>query len=157
MEQTSQQRKLRGAWRLYEAAVRMADRLPGHLVRNDLEDVRVFDGYAEPGYDAEVVAIGNWNVVDEYDREKRERVPVEGGYLIKRLGDAFERIGVEIEWSDEWRECDDCNRIVRVQPDSHGWEPHYHDTSDGLSCSDCFAKYHEEAEEDEEEDEEEDA
>ena len=142
------------ATRAYEAACDDAEKLSDHSVRMRLEDIRLhFQGYAEPGYaDCPVIATGNWNAVDEYDRKTRERKVVPGGRLPERLGRVFEALGVPIEWCDEWADCDDCGKLVRTQPDWMGWEPHYVTGNGELFCSEC-AKEEEEEEEEESDDE----
>lgn len=82
-------------------------------------------GIAEPGYASPpsgIVIIANWNNPPEN----------------AALSDA-EALGCEGFWGDEWRVCEDCQKLVRVQPDSHEWKPIYIQTGDGLiHCQDCI-------------------
>src|SRR4029434_770624 len=73
--------------------------------QSEIDNVRYASGYAEPGYDApeKGVVLANWNT------------------LPRDLDRILERAGYAIEWSDEWSECENCNRIVRTSPDSYGW------------------------------------
>lgn len=79
-------------------------------------------GIVEPGYgDNETVwALGNWNP----KRWVRDGdAPLNGEEsLPERLGEALERIGAEVHWSDEWLSCGECGRIFRSEPDSYTWK-----------------------------------
>lgn len=68
-------------------------------------------------------ASGNWN-----------------GELGGRLAKALERIGVELEWYDEVDTCNDCQKLIRVQPDSYMWQPGYltMDEGSGYVCFECL-------------------
>ena len=95
-------------------------------------------GYGEPGYDDPeigIIATGNWNNDDEYDREKRERVVT--STLPKRVAELLEKLGVSIEWEDEWSECSDCGKLVRTSADSYSWQPSYVCGDGELLCHDC--------------------
>ena len=135
-------RAARAAWRLIETACAMAERETrksgDHSVRNHLEEIQIHtEGYAEPGYSGDVIATGNWNTVDAWDNVLKDRVDLPLGNLPKRLGDAFERLGIEIKWSDEWTTCDECGKLVRTSPDSYGWKRSYVLTDDGVTCHEC--------------------
>jgi hypothetical protein len=84
------------------------------------------EGYAEPGYtdpESGIIATGNWN-----DPPTPERVT--------RI---FEKLGIEIEWGDEWAACDECHKLFRTQPDSYMWRRSYWlDEMDGdIRCREC--------------------
>lgn len=92
-------------------------------------------GYAERGYhdDETVWVLGDWN-----DRARLHNDPPIPSDAPGRLFDALERIGVEGEWHDEWTKCSNCYRIVRDEPDSHGWKPFYVVLDDGDTlCGTC--------------------
>ena len=74
----------------------------------------------EQGSDV-VWATGNWN-----------------GELGGRLFKALERIGVECEWYDEYDQCHDCQKLIRVRSDSYHWQPQYLSCDDGRVCLDCI-------------------
>ena len=100
-------------------------------------------GYAEPGYgglhsDTAVVVFGNWNP-KRFVRDGDSPLTNEES-LAPRLAAALERIGVEIEWLDEWTTCSCCHKAVRTQPDSYSWTRYYveHDEYTSLICLDCF-------------------
>ena len=123
--------RAKSARRLLETAQRMATREDKELktcqIRNSLEDISIHvDGYSEPGYDADVVATGNWN------NPKLSDLP-------ERLSKAFERIGIEIEWVDEWTTCDGCQGLVRTSPDGYSWQPSYVIVAEcDTFCKRCF-------------------
>lgn len=134
--------KMRAAHRLLEAATRMASKLDKlhttYQFSNRIDEIRLCEGNAEPGYDDDIVALGNWNVIDTYDRSMQKRVDLIGGNLPERLSDAFEKIGVSIEWGDEWCTCDNCGKAVRTSPDSYGWKAAYTAVNDcEVYCSEC--------------------
>lgn len=111
------------AHRVLEIAARMAQPL-GWTVSGPIEEMWLhFDGYAEPGCNAPngIVATGNWNEVTRWNGT--ERIVVSD--LPKRVGDIFERMGIECEWSDEWSTCSDCGKLVRTSADSYSWQPSY--------------------------------
>ena len=88
--------------------MRLAERLfIDHCLKDDV-DVEYVDEYAEPGYsvDDKGILLANWN---EYKRER----------------EVGERLGYNIEWSDEWTTCDACMRAIRTSGTSYGWFPYY--------------------------------
>lgn len=87
----------------------------------------VANGYSEPGYtkDYENVPIyfANWNSLDK-------KAPK----LMK-----FIRQNINIEWSDEWANCQNCNGAVRTVGNSYNWTPYYNIFNDcELICGDCI-------------------
>lgn len=84
------------------------------------------EGYAEPGYSGDLIAFGNWNGVN---LSRTDAMP--------RLAAILERLGFQVEWSDEWARCSHCNKAVRTSPDSYGWTPSYIAGDGELSCSEC--------------------
>ena len=90
--------------------------------RAEAENMGWSPGYAEPGYDdsKKGILFANWNVFP------------------RGLDNILERAGYAIEWSDEWDTCQDCNKAVRLVPDSHGWTPSYVFTTNGdFLCTAC--------------------
>jgi hypothetical protein len=123
-----------------EAALNDARKLPGWQTRSYLQDVRIhFAGYAEPGYSTAtgIIATGNWNNVNTYDQTTQTSVRVSS--LPSRLGGVFEKLGIEIEWSDEWSECSDCGKLFRTQGDSYSWQPSYVMGDGEIICHECVA------------------
>jgi hypothetical protein len=106
---------------------------------NRIEEIQLYSSYAEPGYtdpECGIIATGNWNTITEYNRETRESKVVDA--TISRVVKLFEKLGVEMEWSDEWSDCGECYRIVRCSPDSYGWRPSYIVCDGELLCLDCI-------------------
>lgn len=106
-----------------------------------MDDAILTFGYAEPGYgtgDDDIVAIGNWNDRTRWDRESRRAVVVDN--TPSRVAKLLEKLGVSLEWEDEWTLCADCYRAVRTQADSYSWTRSYTDTDDGPVCEDCTLK-----------------
>ena len=110
------------------------------------------EGYAEPGYDpdTEMIATGDWN-----SQTVRRRVydkPIPGWLTVKNPNETFEhvdntmpriaaileKLGVALEWSDEWCDCSGCSKLFRTQPNSYSWMASYwlHDGI-GQYCQDC--------------------
>lgn len=127
--------------RIMDIASRMAEKVEGYSVSNRIEEIRLhFDGYAEPGHtdpESGIIATGNWNDVTVYSQVHGRTVVSD---LPSRISALFEKMGVEIEWSDEWSECADCNKLVRTSPDSYGWQQSYKLDDDGLICHECIAE-----------------
>jgi hypothetical protein len=105
--------------------------------------------YAEPGYTAgeKGVAFGNWNDRTRWNPETQRSEPVngklgpKGSTVPSRLGKVLEAAGYEIEWSDEWTTCEDCNRAIRTSADSYGWRASYVMIDDcAIVCEDCAVK-----------------
>lgn len=88
-------------------------------------EIRFPEGYAEPGYTAEecegapLIAIGDWN-------------------RSKRLAKTLERMGFELEWSDEWSECSGCYKVFRTQGDCYTWKPSYAWVYGEPYCHECL-------------------
>jgi len=92
-------------------------------------------GYAEPGYDGEVVVTGNFNNIDKWDAEGQTHETIDK--TPARVADLLEKADVALEWSDEWAVCDHCNKLVRTSPDGYDWQQSYYITDDGLECREC--------------------
>lgn len=149
----------------FEAALSVAERerhrSGNWSLSNRMDEIQLYQAsapescYAEPGYDHQLAATGNWNSVDEYNSQTRDREDVPQGNLPARLLAILEKLGFECEWSDEWTSCDDCSKLIRTQPDSHWWEPSYVMGDGSCHCKGCAPKEEEEEPEEEEEEEEE--
>ena len=96
----------------------------------EIENMTYAPGYAEPYRDDPIpkaVLLANWNNLPEnFDR-------------------TLEKAGYAVEWSDEWTTCEDCQRAIRTEPDSHWYKPHYQiieeDRSAAVLCLDCLQDY----------------
>ena len=101
-----------------------------------IDEILFVDGYAEPGYSGEKIALANWNNVSVYNKDtnsfevKDETMP--------RLAAILEKMGYSLEWSDEWIVCDCCGKIVRCQADSYSWKASFELTDDGVTCHECI-------------------
>ncbi len=105
----------------------------------------IADGYAEPGYGSisgnDVVVFGNWNDKQTYLPPRDDESVgewVTDSTLPSRLARTLERIGAEVEWYDEWYECQGCYRAVRATGDSYMWKPSYSMTDGEILCHDCL-------------------
>lgn len=93
-------------------------------------------GYAEPGYDGDVIALADWNHETMWSEDEKRHVVVDS--TIDRVQKLFERMGIEIEWSDQWMTCDGCNKLLRHCADSYGWLPAYTvDDDNETLCIEC--------------------
>jgi hypothetical protein len=98
----------------------------------------VITGYAEPGYgsDDSIVVLGNWNT-KRYAHDGEPPLTAEET-LPARLADALDRVGAEVEWLDEWAQCQECYRAIRVVENSYHWKPSYVWLDDCTQvCTDC--------------------
>jgi hypothetical protein len=97
------------------------------------------EGYAEPGYDnpaSGIVALGDWNDISTYQDGKW----VSEDNTLCRLGAMLEKLGVALEWNDEWTTCDDCGKLIRTSPNSYCWKFSGWQSDDGCVCSECVMK-----------------
>lgn len=127
--------KFQRALNLIKAAIKAAKTSRG---RSHIEDVTLCTGYAEPGYtdpESGVIAFGNWNDVTEYDEKTNQRTVLDD--TPKRLCAALEKLGAEIEWSDEWTFCCGCNKAVRSSPNSYDWQRSYCENEGEPVCREC--------------------
>ena len=97
-------------------------------------------GYKEPGYsdpESGLIARGNWNSATEWDRESNQRKNYDDSPA--RFAKVLEALDVELQWCDEWIECEECCGLIRCQPDSYGWTPSYVQGPDGqITCHECI-------------------
>jgi len=107
--------------------------------RSYIEGIQLcVDGYAEPSYDdpkSGLVALGNWNGITRYDRDTGKFEPIDDTPI--RVANLLERLGVELEWEDEWITCSSCNKLVRTQPNSYCWLQSYVEVSGDALCMNC--------------------
>jgi hypothetical protein len=106
-------------------------------VRSMLSDLQLhYNGYAEPGYsdpESGIIATGNWNDITNYVDGVRFTI----SDIPSRIAKLFEKLGIPIEWSDEWCECTNCGKLVRTQPDFMSWTPSYTLGDGELICCEC--------------------
>ena len=123
--------------KIFEIALRMANGNPSVVNRIAAIGLHT-NGYAEPGYNAELIATGNWNEIDQYDAATKSRILISD--LPKRIEKLFSQMGIACEWSDEWTTCDDCGKLVRTQPDSYSWTPSFCTVDCSEICIDCISE-----------------
>lgn len=100
-----------------------------------IEEIEIYPGYSEPGYDGETVALGNWNGISKYENNKYIALDDTPERVCKLL----EKLGVSCEWSDEWTSCGDCGKLVRTTGNSYSWQPSFVIIDDcELVCHECM-------------------
>jgi hypothetical protein len=106
-------------------------------VRNAIESIQLhYNGYAEPGYSdpaSGLIAIGDWNDLTDWHDGQRWSV----SNVPSRIAKLFEKLGIELEWCDEWVECSHCGKLVRCEPDEYYWKPFYTVGDGELWCHEC--------------------
>lgn len=89
---------------------------------SELENIGFSPAYAEVGYEQprKGILFANWN-----------KFPT-------NIDTLLERNGYAIEWSDEWTQCEDCNKAFRTEADSYCWTPAGKFTEQGCFCNECI-------------------
>lgn len=110
------------------------------IVHSRIEEMQIHThGYAEPGYNGDLIATGNWNDITTYNRQTNKVDVVTEAP--KRIANLLEKLGFEIEWSDEWTTCDTCQKLVRTTADSYSWTRAYmEDEYQEVTCHECVAE-----------------
>jgi hypothetical protein len=93
------------------------------FAESEIESMRFAQGYAEPGYTdpSKGILFANWN------------------YFPRGVDTILERYGFAIEWSDEWSECENCNKAIRTSGNSYSWQPSFGMVDDcTILCADCL-------------------
>ena len=118
-----------------EAALNSATTREG---RNRIEDMSRYTGYAEPGYsDPEAgIVCGNWNEVTRWNRATNNIETIDR--IAVRLGNVLEHLGADLVWEDEWSECSECGKLVRVSPDRYEWTASYYEFDGSRICLECL-------------------
>jgi hypothetical protein len=131
-------------------------------------DIQFAEDYCEPGYtlshEGRGVLFANWNdrritqhqTIEEVESlaeasamhqniltwpkwQRGRNVEIGTDTTAPRLAKIFEKQGYEIEWSDEWSVCPDCNKAFRTSGDSYHWQPHFATIDDcECICGDCI-------------------
>lgn len=84
------------------------------------------------------ITVMNMGIGTEHDKEKVWVTGDWNGELGGRLFKALERIGVDCEWYDEYDQCCECFKLIRVEADSYMWQPQYLSCDDGRICLECI-------------------
>lgn len=105
--------------------------------RERIEKMRIHDGYAECEWEeGDLPITGNWNDVSRWDDQGRQIVSVDK--TPSRVANCLEKVGAELEWSDEWETCTECGLLIRINPDSYGWTPNWVELDEGKVCESCL-------------------
>lgn len=81
------------------------------------------------------IAYANWNDIGGYG--ERNQYSERARTLMRRVCDLLERVGVEIEWSDQVDTCDDCGGLIQTSPDSYSWQPDFVIGDGCITCEKC--------------------
>lgn len=121
----------------WERAKRLICAATGEDYGDGLIVTDIGTGFSEPGYqdDGPIWVTGDWNP-KRFRREGEPELSNEESLAV-RLGDALDKLGVELLWLDEWESCQGCYKIVRTQADSYSWTPSFYMTDDGFFCHEC--------------------
>ena len=108
------------------------------LGRSQIDAIHLcIEGYAEPGYmnpESEIIAFGNWNRVTKYKNGSFVTIDAAPDHVAEKL----QKLGVELEWSDEWDFCKGCGKAFRIKPSSYSWQQHSVDDGCGTTiCGKC--------------------
>jgi hypothetical protein len=104
-------------------------------LRSLAEEVTWYEGYAD-GQDApKGVVSANWNEITRWDGNTHVVV----SDAMKRLGDLFERMGVQLEWSDGVSMCGGCYKCIQTEPDCMSWSPAFLVGDGDILCESCIA------------------
>jgi hypothetical protein len=98
--------------------------------------VQWYSEYADGREAPHGIVAANWNDADYYDAESKTRVTYPER-IESRLCAIFEKLGVEIEWSDQVSSCGDCDKCIQTEPDCYGWQPAFIVTDGDIFCSAC--------------------
>lgn len=124
------------AYELIDNARAKATKVKCREAESRVEDIYLRAAYAEPGYTSKsgCIATGNWNAVKKYENNEFKLVCD----IPAKLGEALEKLGVDLEWSDEWATCEACNKLIRTSANSYSWQPSYWDGEGcGYYCHEC--------------------
>jgi len=87
-----------------------------------------------------IIALGNWNCT--YAQTDDGSVQPDNNTM-PMLGNALEKLGIELDWSDCYEICACCGKLVRTEPTHYGWLPR-HCFIEGLGdvCAACIIEDH---------------
>lgn len=117
-----------------------------YKILEDAESIKGFyiencaDGYSEPGYsDPEALIVtANWNNDKPCIKESFVDEDSDNPEALITIGNALEKLGCDVEWSDEWTVCSICHKLVRTQPNSYSWTQSYYTKDCYIICHECI-------------------
>jgi len=129
--------KVKRAQRILEIVADLAKQQCSCYVENIISNIQLhYNGYAGDE-DNILIATGDWNEITYYDSITNINIVISN--LPARVGDLFEKMGIEVEWEDEWTECCECRRLIRTEPNSYFWSPQFKYFEDrGYVCHSCL-------------------
>lgn len=115
-------------------------------ISNRIEEIRCYQGWAGNNGPDNPIVVGNWNNVDVYDPQSYQNS--DGSVsrysrraisnIPSRLCRIFEKMKIDVEWSDMVSPCDNCGLLVATEPDCYGWTPGYKIVNEcEFLCLDC--------------------
>lgn len=126
-------------------AIKAAQHVATDLTRCEVESIilaRVSESWTLPDESDPRHAFADWN-----DQRSRDPDGVHGygphvgqrtDTTMARLMNILERMGVEIEWADEWVMCDGCGRMLRSSPDCWDWKMFGYIDDCIVTCGHCI-------------------
>jgi hypothetical protein len=103
-----------------------------------LDNIQIYhSGYAEPGYSSETgcIALGDWNDPSFYHKESGQFIKQDA--TLSRVHKLLEKLGVDLEWEDEWYSCENCGKLFRSTADSYGWTMSGVVADGSCYCAEC--------------------
>jgi len=119
-----------------------ADNAKNAAGERHINDIEIHTrGYVEPGCENPgngIVLTGDW---DECSWEGR--VTESYGGITDELICQLLALGVELRWKQQWIACTACKRLLRINPHTQGWKPHYwyDKRSCKYVCHECLPHY----------------
>lgn len=103
-------------------------------------EINFVDSYCDKDYPDTPygLALANWNNKTRWIEATKNTEILDD--TPERIAKLLEKLGVGIDWSDEYDICNYCNNAVRITHDSYSWQPQYILTEDGFVCNDCCDK-----------------
>ena len=97
--------------------------------------LQYFDRYANPREDSGAgVLVANWN---QFPRPGDQEFNWGKG---RKFQDILEKLGYQLEWSDQTERCDHCYGVIRTGMDYYGDSAHAVILGDDTVCEDCIRK-----------------
>lgn len=75
--------------------------------------------YTEGDFEKDVCVVGDWN------------------HINKRLAQALEKAGADLDWEDCVCSCSDCGYLISTNPDSYSWQPNFSLYECEILCKAC--------------------